>query len=110
MFQPASSDHQLCAASVLSQLAPPKLAPHLLSIGASPELGRAVTHVTLGHTHPATPPSDLSPEYVQGTCQLTPRGKTEVSRQFYTSLECSASYHKEYMYVHVALLLTLYTQ
>ena len=55
----------------------------LVGGGGSPVLGKAVPlqdtpTVFPDHTHPDTPPSSIIPEYVEGTCHLSPRGKMQV--------------------------------
>lgn len=59
------------------------LHPPLVGGGGSPVLGKAVPlqdtpTVFPNHTHPDTPPSSIIPEYVEGTCHLSPRGKIQV--------------------------------
>ena len=59
------------------------LHPPLVGGGGSPVLGKAVPlqdtpTVFPDHTHHNTPPSNIIPEYVDGTCHLSPRGKMQV--------------------------------
>lgn len=59
------------------------LHPPLVGGEGSPVLGKAVPlqdtpTVFPDHTHPNTPPSNIIPEYVEGTCHLSPRGKMQV--------------------------------
>ena len=74
-----------CSMSGLLPFSSFQLSLHTPLVGGegSPVLGKAVPlqdtpTVFPDHTHPDTPPSNIIPEYVEGTCHLSPRGKMQV--------------------------------
>ena len=76
------------------------LPPSLLGADGSPVLGKAIPltdtpAVFPTHTHPDTPLSNIEPEYFEGTCLLTQRGKMQVVTLRINSLACFKSYMYE---------------